>query len=874
MTDNFNSFKTFFFSLIAAIAGYKLFDKWNKSLAEFVDKNRVAWNAAEKQVQKSISKMEGYAKTYQGEVKEIGFTGGYTTNEKFWDFIDNDQLSDADVEKEIASREKVTKEIIKHNKAVIEQKKAYANLVPGNKEVLKDIKLIEEETANLESEFDTLADRITQGGKTSTKALGKLKSGFRALGAAIKSAMSALVFTAVIAALTAIITKISQAIKKAKELRDIPKNAVVDIQKVETSVEDTSVELMTIKRLLTDPALDPAKKATLIQRVNEKLGKTGEQAFTIKSNVNDIVGAIDDWIKKLKQVAIQQALIGKISELTAENLTLESENSAKRSSPDWQKTTTRTVNEPGFQQSYEVLTHAAKKLEKEVNDNTKKIQANNEAINGLMHPTPEMLEAMGLGSQEEFLNMFATSTAKGNKGNGNNNDDTTTGPAKGTPQKAISDYVDKSEELKNQYENGALSAEEYYKKLSDLVNETYLALTAFGKWEDVMKGLSEPEKATAEGVKEDFGLNQVIDDVDKYLKEEDEKAAKELEERIEKEAKIIDNYLDAIAKKEPEMGKRDEHEDYLYNPERQKPQVFSELQTHAFEQVVDIRLDYADELQKFIDDLQKGVDDGDFGDFAGDIVKWIAKLQEKLNAAKKEATAFKDVLNFAEAEETLADLQKELAETQFDNFTSLASSLDRVNNSLWSIAEAFDEDIKDSDLYKACESFFSVLNSGIQIIETISSLVKGLTAAEEIYMKIKQKEAVRVAAADAAVATAEGTKAAASAGAAAAGAGSSMAGIPIVGPILAVAAIAAVVGAIMAGMSKFAEGGLVPGNSKHGDKVLARVNSGEGILTEEGVNNLERLYNGQRSGGGNVRFTIHGSDLIGVMENERSRRRG
>ena len=66
----------------------------------------------------------------------------------------------------------------------------------------------------------------------------------------------------------------------------------------------------------------------------------------------------------------------------------------------------------------------------------------------------------------------------------------------------------------------------------------------------------------------------------------------------------------------------------------------------------------------------------------------------------------------------------------------------------------------------------------------------------------------------------------------AADAGGSVANVPFAGPALAVAAIASVIAALAA-VPKFAEGGIVGGNSYHGDRILARLNSGEMVLNTD-----------------------------------------
>lgn len=109
----------------------------------------------------------------------------------------------------------------------------------------------------------------------------------------------------------------------------------------------------------------------------------------------------------------------------------------------------------------------------------------------------------------------------------------------------------------------------------------------------------------------------------------------------------------------------------------------------------------------------------------------------------------------------------------------------------------------------------------------------------------------------------------ANAAVAASGGAASVAGIPIVGPVLAAGAVLSIMGALM-NIPKFEFGGIVPGNSYSGDKMLARVNSGELILNRAQQNNLAGAL--QRGTNGNVRFEIEGSRLVGILEQEARKR--
>lgn len=109
---------------------------------------------------------------------------------------------------------------------------------------------------------------------------------------------------------------------------------------------------------------------------------------------------------------------------------------------------------------------------------------------------------------------------------------------------------------------------------------------------------------------------------------------------------------------------------------------------------------------------------------------------------------------------------------------------------------------------------------------------------------------------------------------AAAEAAGSAAAVPVVGWINAVAAITAIMSA-MAAVPKFADGGIVGGNSFIGDNMIARVNSGEMILNNRQQKNLFNLLDGKGgtsvNAGGEVKLRIEGRDLVGVLKSQTSK---
>lgn len=89
--------------------------------------------------------------------------------------------------------------------------------------------------------------------------------------------------------------------------------------------------------------------------------------------------------------------------------------------------------------------------------------------------------------------------------------------------------------------------------------------------------------------------------------------------------------------------------------------------------------------------------------------------------------------------------------------------------------------------------------------------------------------------------------------------------------LIAMAATGAGLIAAIASVPKFAQGGIVAGNSFVGDKNLVGINSGEMILNKGQQSRLFNLLDGKQSlnsgVNGNVTFKIQGKELIGVLNN-------
>ncbi|MCD8193412.1 MAG: hypothetical protein LUD74_02470, partial [Tannerellaceae bacterium] len=209
----------------------------------------------------------------------------------------------------------------------------------------------------------------------------------------------------------------------------------------------------------------------------------------------------------------------------------------------------------------------------------------------------------------------------------------------------------------------------------------------------------------------------------------------------------------------------------------------------------------------------------------------------------KEAAAKPTTFDFS----TINNGNKEIPKDPFAGATTSANayskSLTNVSNSMRSIASATNE------------STAAWLNYGAGIATAIASAIPQIMA-----LTIARKAEA-----------AAGKEAAVAEGAA------SVASIPLVGWTMAIAAIAGIVAAFAA-VPKFATGGIMGGSSFSGDRMLARINSGEMILNKAQQSNLFNMVNsGVNNSGvqpylGNVEFKLRGKELVGVVGNYNKKR--
>ena len=270
--------------------------------------------------------------------------------------------------------------------------------------------------------------------------------------------------------------------------------------------------------------------------------------------------------------------------------------------------------------------------------------------------------------------------------------------------------------------------------------------------------------------------------------------------------------------------------------------------------------------------------------------EWKA-VQDRLNERLKAMGLDPIQINFETGNlESVLDEAKQQMEKFMSDMSKGVGAISTIGNAFNDL-KGIGEDLASafSGEMDAWDALMTVFNSGISIMQTVIGVMEAINTLQEISATLKKANAVASeaettaavtgattqAAAQGTVATANMTTAGTAAAASSAEAGEAVAGIPIVGPILAVAAIAAVLAATFAAMSKaksagkFAVGGLIPGNSYSGDNLTANVNSGELILNKAQQNNIaSQLTNSNPMGNLRLSTEISGTNLRIVMNND------
>lgn len=266
------------------------------------------------------------------------------------------------------------------------------------------------------------------------------------------------------------------------------------------------------------------------------------------------------------------------------------------------------------------------------------------------------------------------------------------------------------------------------------------------------------------------------------------------------------------------------------------------------------------------------------------------ELSDELANAMANVPDLEEKLKIAQVRQDVKDFTKELNEGLYSGIKDVASSSDRVVSAFENLRDVMND--VDATAWEQIMAIWNAMtntvDSILSVIHTVESIAriseklsgaKGQESPEEQVTKTVAAKAAEVAANEIAAESeiqASRRKTESAATEMAAKSTAAYAGIPFAGAGLAAAQIAAMTAMIQTAASmvpKFAQGGIITGGPTSGDKILARVNSGEMILNQRQQSNLFKAINSGNIGGAKslsstVTTRVRAKDLILAINNE------
>lgn len=686
-----------------------------------------------------------------------------------------------------------------------------------------------------------------------------------------------LLFTAISAALTLIISKTVQWFRKLNEVKRKVKEIKDDLN---TDLNTVSPEMVEAESLLLTGNESYQQRINKIKQINKFLGRTGDLAFAEKNTDEEINAALKE----------KMALIRKANDLQSKNTAL------AELQTQWNK-------KAGENTTVEDLRREKAELEQKVNSD-KPLQTNNPQANKSaesiwlwkhrkdLRRINELDQLIALAQDIENLKKEVSDLQGSDELNKDGSGITIDAELKEQYEKIQKEHNNKLRALNEQLIDNVISQDDYNKALEDLyfstlesiyglnnINEntdpfakaikdtvlTYMAQK--GAIEETDKAIREYKKKVEAARNQyyngaitlnelDAKLFELLEEVVKTITSFDNlsEAARDLADEYETQKDLNSNKeaFELAHNELPILGNRDTFFDY------------KKTDSEKYNEMFNIYEEYVKSLQDFIEKIEK-IQKENPTERNNDMLEELNLLLEQ---ATQNANSFEEAARFAEVQEDVKNLKKELNEGIWDNISGIATAAERLTNSWKTLTETMED--PDSSGW---EKFLTIFTTLVSTIETIVSVIQTFQAA----MKVAEALSLATAAAEQAIipvkvqdAIVTKAQAAAEKELAIARHMTAAASVPYPANLAAIASTSAALAAAFAALPAFAEGGIVKGASSVGDRNLIRVNAGEAVLTKMQQANLWHLLNGQSAGfgkGGDVEFKIKGSDLVGTIKN-------
>lgn len=491
---------------------------------------------------------------------------------------------------------------------------------------------------------------------------------------------------------------------------------------------------------------------------------------------------------------------------------------------------------------------------------------------------------------EAYQNYLKTT---GNSGGGNGGGGGKGGDKKDTPDekffKAQDAYAQAISEARVRWLHNISTEEEYNQEILSAQKQLIDAYVEYA--------------AAVEGIEDDAIQNNVLQGktfkqlqtsyndlkkaVDARAKAEKDNAKKE--EKQNEAWKKLDEGLSRLDAKQGKTSIQNPWDNFSSNPKeyRDEEREVQRLQTE---------LENLVSTYESLKDIMENIGEPQNDEQIKSLNKWkalIAEISEKTAEFQQKANALGSKKAMDEINQKTIDQRR----AYYDTIRNTTSAVGQLASNLQSLADADWSTMSVAEKFNTISNaIFGTIDAVLNVIDTFRSLqeiIESLQAAKTSYALIEQatsEQEQKNAEAEGAAALAKGADelaaaqmsmiagevdkevkrgvVAANSASAISGAAAAMASIPYVGPFLATAAATEMEALLAAMLPKFAGGGIIQGNSKYGDRLLARVNAGEMILNAQQQKRLFDIANGHGGlGAGQVSFHIAGKDLVGVLRN-------
>ena len=747
---------------------------------------------------------------------------------------------------------------------------------------------------NVDKQFGILKASTTQVGLLKRAYLG-VASVVKSIGAALKGNATMISISAILGIYTTIRGYFKHIREESERIKNIYSDYQTEMKQVDINTTETNNKLRAQLAYIQDTNNEFGRRKRALEDINKTLGLTGDNAFGLdaldktKQAYTDIVNVVEQWIKASITLAKVQAHAAAGAQAEAKIFQLQTDIDAKEA-----RLAEISVGKGRDENGNTV--YGAKSLwhlgeYKRLKD---EIKLGKQEISSLKNVVKNADDEVTKLYEDYYKIVGSTKNTPG--GGGDTESDIS---------KVFDKWTKDKKELENKLREHAITQKEYNDELDKLVLEYWKSAAGTGKMsiEDILDKMDKGKTLTAmekwysdlyEAAKQ-AAFNATLkkageaieNGLDEAIKEADDVIQRGVQDYVDRMERAANSDIQAILTNKPTKQKRSNTFDY------------NKGKSEILEEEADISSKYADEIEDAINDIVSSYDNIED---ASDAVKAkLAEWRNELSLARKEAETLQEAMKLAKIQEDIDELENSINSMLFNGLKNGAQSLDRVIKGMESL-----RDVMESTDSTGWEKFMAVFNELVQIVETCVSAFQTLDAIQEATNKKEQaelslqaekvallereialrealrmqrvaetKETEKAAAVNLVEASTARASASAKASEAVAGATASGSKLPFPYNLAAIAGGIAAVLAALAAMSKFANGGIVGGNSYSGDKVLARLNSGELVLNRQQQATLfNAIKSGNLGGGGQVTFRLRGTELLGCIENEKSRRRG